>query len=95
MRDRRCAKVLARQKSEEGAYSYALPVVDPDLVVDAQHFGNLCRLINHSEDWNAELVTVHHEGMLHVVCRLAEDVVPGEQILIHYGHLATTSRLID
>ena len=30
-------------------YGFSLPVVDPDLVVDAKKFGNLCRLINHSD----------------------------------------------
>lgn len=79
--------VLSRRVSEDdGVYGYGLPVVDPDLVINAKDFGNLCRLINHSEDeWNAELITVHHEGMLHVVCRVVSDIVAGQQVLIHYG----------
>ncbi|CAJ1425331.1 unnamed protein product, partial [Effrenium voratum] len=77
--------VLRLFDGKDSAYSYALPVVDPDLVIDAKDFGNLCRLINHSEDWNAELVAVHHENMLHVVCRAAQDIAPNQQILIHYG----------
>ena len=81
--------VLSLRRSEEdGEYGYGLPVVDPDLVVNAKSFGNLCRLINHSEDaWNAELMTVHHEGLLHVVCRMIQGIDAGQQVLIHYGPL--------
>lgn len=80
--------VLSRRRTEEdGVYGYGLPVVEPDLVINAKEFGNLLRLINHSDDaFNAELMTVQHEGLLHVVCRVLRDVIPGEQVLIHYGH---------
>lgn len=80
--------VLSRRRTEEdGVYGYGLPVVEPDLVINAKEFGNLLRLINHSDDaFNAELMTVQHEGLLHVVCRVLRDVMPGEQVLIHYGH---------
>ncbi|CAK0877134.1 unnamed protein product [Prorocentrum cordatum] len=68
------------------SYSYALPMIDPELVIDAKKFGNLCRLINHSDtEWNSELISVEHEGLVHVVCRTVRDIKPGEQILIHYG----------
>lgn len=78
--------LIHRQTEEDGTYGYALPIVDPDLVISAQHYGNLCRLINHSDtSWNSELVVVHHEGILHVVCRTVRNLEPGEQILIHYG----------
>ncbi|CAE8595237.1 unnamed protein product [Polarella glacialis] len=78
--------VRQRRQEEDDNYSYALPVVEPDLVVCARDYGNLCRLINHSDDgWNAELLSVHHEGLLHVVCRVARAIAAGEQILIHYG----------
>ncbi|CAE7304081.1 EHMT2 [Symbiodinium natans] len=79
--------VLTRRVCEDdGLYGFALPVVDPDLVVNASKFGNLCRLINHSDDdWNAELVSVHHEGLLHVLCRAIRDIMLDEQVLIHYG----------
>eukprot|EP00439_Symbiodinium_sp_Y106_P085079 s1139_g27.t1 len=75
-----------RTCEDDGVYGFSLPVVDPDLVVDAKKFGNLCRLINHSDDdWNAELMSVHHEGLLHVLCRATRDLMPEEQVLIHYG----------
>ncbi|CAE7866306.1 ppiC [Symbiodinium necroappetens] len=79
--------VMTRRTCEEdGVYGFSLPVVDPDLVVDAKKFGNLCRLINHSDDdWNAELMSVHHEGLLHVMCRATRDLMPEEQVFIHYG----------
>eukprot|EP00929_Paragymnodinium_shiwhaense_P066787 TRINITY_DN3354_c0_g1_i1.p1 TRINITY_DN3354_c0_g1~~TRINITY_DN3354_c0_g1_i1.p1 ORF type:complete len:246 (+),score=40.57 TRINITY_DN3354_c0_g1_i1:179-916(+) len=68
------------------SYSYALPMIDPDLVIDAKKYGNLCRLINHSDtEWNSELISVEHEGAVHVVCRTLREIRPGEQILIHYG----------
>lgn len=66
-------------------YSYRLPVLDPVVVVSAEKYGNLARLINHSAKPNAELVTVRHEGLLHVVCRATRDLIVGEQILIDYG----------
>lgn len=68
------------------SYSYALPMIDPELVIDAKMYGNLCRLINHSDtEWNSELISVEHEGVVHVVCRTVREIRPGEQILIHYG----------
>eukprot|EP00933_Yihiella_yeosuensis_P054478 TRINITY_DN52944_c0_g1_i1.p1 TRINITY_DN52944_c0_g1~~TRINITY_DN52944_c0_g1_i1.p1 ORF type:complete len:251 (+),score=41.03 TRINITY_DN52944_c0_g1_i1:105-857(+) len=78
---------VRRRKAEgdDGEYGFALPVVDPDFVVCARRFGSLCRLINHSDDWNAELCSVHHEGLLHVVCKTSKDISADEQILIHYG----------
>lgn len=87
--------VLRRQRvrGDDSTYSFALPVVDPDLVVCAAQYGNLCRLMNHSDDaWNAELIAVHHEGLPHVVCRLAREVAAGDQILINYGKKYWTVR---
>mmetsp|Transcript_62931 Transcript_62931/g.147680 ORF Transcript_62931/g.147680 Transcript_62931/m.147680 type:complete len:253 (-) Transcript_62931:129-887(-) len=78
--------LIRRTCEEDGVYGFSLPVVDPDLVVDASKFGNLCRLINHSDEgWNAELTSVHHDGLLHVVCRTVRNIAVHEQVLIHYG----------
>lgn len=80
---------VVRRRQAEGdnsIYGYALPVIEPDLVVCAARYGNLCRLMNHSDEaWNAELLAVHHEGLPHVVCRAVRDIRPGEQVLINYG----------
>lgn len=66
-------------------YAYALPVCDPNVVISARDAGGVARCINHSDEPNCELRTVHHGGMLRVVCFTLRDLSAGEQCLIHYG----------
>mmetsp|Transcript_99673 Transcript_99673/g.280183 ORF Transcript_99673/g.280183 Transcript_99673/m.280183 type:complete len:255 (-) Transcript_99673:43-807(-) len=81
-----CIRERGGEEDATDDYGYALPMIDPDFVLSAARYGNLCRLINHSDDaWNSELVSVHHEGIVHVVCRTVRDLAAGEQVLIHYG----------
>mmetsp|Transcript_11093 Transcript_11093/g.29405 ORF Transcript_11093/g.29405 Transcript_11093/m.29405 type:complete len:270 (+) Transcript_11093:164-973(+) len=78
--------VRRRKERDDSSYGYAMPVVDPDLVICAAEYGNLCRLINHSDDaFNSEFVSVYHDGLPHVVCRTLRDLDVGEQVLVHYG----------
>lgn len=78
--------MMHRRSEEDGEYGFSLPIIDPDFVINARHYGNLCRLVNHSDTgWNSEVVVVHHEGLLHAVLRAARKIEAGEQILMNYG----------
>ena len=66
-------------------YVYALPVCDPNVVISARDAGGVARCINHGDEPNCELRTVHHDGMLRVVCFTLRELSAGEQCLIHYG----------
>jgi len=70
---------------EADDYAYALPVCDPNVVISARDIGGVARLLNHGENPNCELRTVHHEEFLHVVCFTLRRIERGEQCLISYG----------
>ena len=75
---------VPRDELADDDYAFALPVCD-NVVISARSMGNMARLLNHDESPNAQLRTVHHEGLLHVVAYTLRDVSAGEQLLVHYG----------
>eukprot|EP00656_Telonema_subtile_P003098 TRINITY_DN11424_c0_g1_i1.p1 TRINITY_DN11424_c0_g1~~TRINITY_DN11424_c0_g1_i1.p1 ORF type:complete len:312 (-),score=39.45 TRINITY_DN11424_c0_g1_i1:556-1386(-) len=66
-------------------YAYTLPVCDPTIRISASRFGGVGRLLNHSEDPNAELKCVAHDGLIHVVGVATRHIAQGEQVTVHYG----------
>lgn len=54
-------------------------------VIDAKAVGNQTRFINHSENPNAETVSVDYKGRIRVILRTTRRVLAGEQLCYHYG----------
>lgn len=64
---------------------HAPAVCDPDVRISAQRYGNICRLLNHSDTPNAALRCVVHEGVIHLIAVTRRAVVAGEQLTVDYG----------
>jgi SET domain-containing protein len=56
-----------------------------NLSVDAAHFGNEMRFINHDYDPNAAMKYIPQGGFWHVVYIASKPIKKGEQLLINYG----------
>ena len=80
-----CGLVQIDPGPERDDYSFGLPVCDPDVRISAKRYGNVCRLLNHSDVPNAELRCVVHEGVVHLVALATADVGAGVQLTVHYG----------
>ena len=58
----------------------------PELIIDATHFGNEMRFINHDSDPNCWFYFSHcEEGLPHRIFVATRDIEVGEQILTNYG----------
>ena len=66
-------------------YAFGLPVCDPDVRISAQRYGNIARLLNHSDAPNTALKCVVHEGVIHLVALTISAVDVGEQLTVDYG----------
>eukprot|EP00927_Polykrikos_kofoidii_P041208 TRINITY_DN35124_c0_g2_i1.p1 TRINITY_DN35124_c0_g2~~TRINITY_DN35124_c0_g2_i1.p1 ORF type:complete len:163 (+),score=34.91 TRINITY_DN35124_c0_g2_i1:187-675(+) len=77
--------VVEMDRGPGDCFAHSLPCME-ELVVSAREFGNVARLINHSDtDFNVEFACVAHEGVLHLVCRTLRDVGTDQQLLANYG----------
>eukprot|EP00966_Prymnesium_polylepis_P270998 6260838-Prymnesium_polylepis.2 len=63
----------------------ARAVCEPDVRISARQYGNICRLLNHSENPNTALRPVVHEEVIHLVAMTTEAVEAGAQLLVDYG----------
>ena len=77
--------VVCNPPPERDDYAFALPVCDPDVRISAKRFGNICRLLNHSDHPNVALQTVELDGVLHLVAMTSAEVQPDEQLTVDYG----------
>jgi len=66
-------------------YAFGLPVCDPHVRISARRYGNIGRLLNHSDTPNAQLRCVVHEGVIHLVAVTTSAVPQGEQVTVDYG----------
>ena len=53
--------------------------------ISAQRYGNIARLLNHSDAPNTALKCVVHEGVIHLVALTISAVDVGEQLTVDYG----------
>ena len=77
--------VVCDPPPERDDYAFALPVCDPDVRISARRYGNVCRLLNHSDRPNVALRTVEMDGLLHLVAITTAEVRSGEQLTVDYG----------
>lgn len=76
--------VMPSNTMEKGDYSLIYPS-NESYVINASDVGNAIRLVNHSNNPNAEFKQFDHEGMIHILCVTLRDVDIDEQITVNYG----------
>ncbi len=54
-------------------------------IIDARGQGNFTAYINHSNDPNVESLSVHANGVMHIILITVKKVSAGEQLGYHYG----------
>ena len=55
--------------------------------INAEKIGNFARGINHTikKHQNVDVAMVPYKGLWHVIYRAKKDILPGQQLLTHYG----------
>jgi len=91
-------QVQCRHKtSDQGDTSYVMEYPIPSWLgwrwtIDAKHFGNIARFINHSQQPNSEIRIFYDGQILRLAVVALRAVASGEQICMHYGSNYWSSR---